>query len=87
VYPISEKEFESELHLPRRIGLRGDHPERTRIDAGVRSAKYQSVRQIERLGSKLQGYPFRDSKVLEEGEVQIPAPSMTKLFNRALRNI
>src|SRR5919106_5981043 len=67
----SPQQLESELKLPRCVGLSRDDAERRRCDAGVGTGELHAVERVERLDPELRRHPLPELEVLEERQIEI----------------
>jgi len=79
----SKYQLQTELNLPRRVGLAADYSELHIPKCTVRPTKLRRVEQVEELGSELEIRPFSDRESLERREVEVGDAVLTNIRQEA----
>src|SRR2546428_8769193 len=67
----SPQRLEAELHLPRRVALSADDPERARRDADVRRGELHAIERVEHFDARLEPCPPRQREMLEQRQIDV----------------
>src|SRR5215469_4937793 len=65
LFSPSERQLQSKLYIPRRIGLTGDHSEVSPVDCSSGSREHRGIGEIECLGAELKLESLGQPEILE----------------------